>query len=474
MSRKERRYQQKLLGKAERTAPARGTALSTAETAAAQDAIAALQQQAMALYRSGRPRLALKACRELLVRQPSRPDVLSFAGTIAFELGEIAQSAELHRQALALKPDFVEAQYNLGNALQALGRLEEASEAYRRALELKPDLVRAHHNLGSVLQSLGRLEEAAQCYRRALALQPAAESERNLGVVLVQLGAVDEAIAAFRRALGLRPDWSDVSSNLVHALFARRDLEAAVEVCDTWLDRSPGSVEATALKALALNEFGDRARARFLLDFDRLVQVIDFTAAPGYGSLAELNAALVRHVETHPTLKVPPADDPTYHHPALQITEELLAEPKGPMAALERLMLEAIARYLSSVPRDPPHPFLAHFPERWALRAWATRLAGQGNLVPHIHLDGYLGGVYYPLLPEVVREPGHGEAGWFELGRPPAALRAEAEPLVRRIQPREGRMLLFPGYFFHNTVPFASAERRISIAFDLVRAPAGG
>ena len=46
--------------------------------------------------------------------------------------------------------------------------------------------------------------------------------------------------------------------------------------------------------------------------------------------------------------------------------------------------------------------------------------------------------------------------------------------MVRRIQPREGRMLLFPGYFFHNTVPFASAERRISIAFDLVPEPAEG
>ena len=479
MSRKERRHQQSLLAKAERAAhaqraaatPARGAAAPASalgQGVAAQASISALRQQAMVLYQSGRPRLALKACRELLAHEPSRPDVLSFAGTVAFELGDFSESAALYRDALALTPDFVEAQYNLAGALQALGRLEEASAAYRRAIQLKPDLAPAHHNLGSVLQSLGRFGEAAHCYRLALALRPAPEGERNLGVVLEQLGELDEAIAAFRRALRLRPGWPDASSNLVHALFARRELGAAVAACETWLGRSPGSVEATALKALALNEFGDQAGARFLLDFDRLVQVIDFAAPPGYASLAEFNAALVRHVESHPTLKVPPADDPTYHHPALQITEELLGESHGPMAALERLMREAIARYLARVPLDPPHPFLAHFPKRWALRAWATRLAGQGNLVPHIHLDGYLGGVYYPLLPEVVREPDHGETGWFELGRPPAALRCEAEPIIRRIQPREGRMLVFPGYFFHSTVPFQSRERRISIAFDLV------
>jgi hypothetical protein len=40
--------------------------------------------------------------------------------------------------------------------------------------------------------------------------------------------------------------------------------------------------------------------------------------------------------------------------------------------------------------------------------------------------------------------------------------------MVHRLQPREGRLLIFPGYFFHNTIPFVSTQRRISIAFDLI------
>ncbi len=283
-----------------------------------------------------------------------------------------------------------------------------------------------------------------------------------------RLGRHDAAIAAFRRALALRPNWPAALDLLVHAFFERREFKTVLALCDAWLRSEPRSVHAMALKALALNEAGDAAAARGLLDLDRFVQVVDFEAAPGHDSVATLNAALVRHVEAHPTLAVPPKDDPTYHHEALQITGELLAEPKGPMAALEAMMREAIARYLATVPREPAHPFLAHFPARWTLRAWATRLAGQGNLVPHVHLDGYLGGVYYPLLPEIVRAGGPGEAGWFELGRPPEMLRCAAAPITRRVQPHEGRMLLFPGYFFHNTVPFRSTERRISIAFDLV------
>ncbi|HZU90548.1 MAG TPA: putative 2OG-Fe(II) oxygenase, partial [Stellaceae bacterium] len=97
-----------------------------------------------------------------------------------------------------------------------------------------------------------------------------------------------------------------------------------------------------------------------------------------------------------------------------------------------------------------------------------TRLNGQGNLDPHIHFTGYLGGVYYPLLPAIVAREDQGGAGWFELGRPPERFACRAEPSVRRIQPKEGRLLLFPGYFFHNTIPFTATERRISIAFDLM------
>ena len=58
--------------------------------------------------------------------------------------------------------------------------------------------------------------------------------------------------------------------------------------------------------------------------------------------------------------------------------------------------------------------------------------------------------------------------GWFELGRSPMELQKMAAPQVRAIKPEEGLMLLFPAYFYHGTVPFESAQRRISIAFDVV------
>ncbi|MDJ0949344.1 MAG: tetratricopeptide repeat protein [Alphaproteobacteria bacterium] len=423
----------------------------------------------MQLYQAGHLADALAVCRQILTQTPDRADVLGFAGMIALKLGRSADAVDFYQTALALRPDHAEAHYNLGNALKHLNRLEDAASAYRRAAEIRPDLAPAHHNLGGVLQALDRFEEAATAYRRTLEIMPGSvDTLRNLGIVLHKLGRPDEAKAVYLHALEIEPGSPALYSNLVGLLIEQGEAGAAVERCNEWLALDPGSTEALAHQALALIELGDREAARELLDFDRFVKEVYLEAPPGYPDLKSFNRALAEHVCRHPTLKVPPEDDPTYHHPSLQITEELLAEPKGPVADLERMIHRAIEAYRREVMAGPDHPFLAAWPARWRISSWAVVLDGEGNLVPHIHLDGYLGGVYYPEMPDVVSVDDASHAGWFELGRPPPELHCKAEPEVRPIVPAEGKMLLFPAYLYHRTLPFESNQRRISIAFDLV------
>ncbi len=427
-----------------------------------------LQQQAGAAFQAGRYEDALAACRKILKAQPGRPDVLAFAGSAAMRLGAFADAAGFYAKAVRARPDFVEAHYNRGNALKAQGRPRDAIDAYRKAIELQPDLVPAHHNLGSAMQALEEWEEAAACYRRVLGLAPdAADTHRNLGVVLEKSGELAEAEGFYRSALAINPDWPLAWSNLVPVLLERGKAGEAIAACDSWLATSPRDMQALALKAAALNETGDAAGRDTLLDFDRFAQTRVWEPPTAYASLDDFNAALADHVLAHPTLKVPPTDDPTYHHPKLQITEELLAGDLGPMAELGAMMEAAVADYMAVRAADPDHPFLADPPAKFRISSWAAVLRGAGNLVPHIHLDGYLSGVYYVRIPPEVTDGGD-HAGWFELGRPPEEIRFEAAPAVRPIQPREGLMILFPAYFYHGTVPFESAETRISIAFDVV------
>ncbi len=123
--------------------------------------------------------------------------------------------------ALALRPGYAEAHYNIGNALQALGRYDEAIAAYEKAAAIKPDYAEALNNLGNALQALNRHEEAIVRFEQALAVMPDyAEAHNNLGNSLQALNRHEQAIARHARALALQPDciaaqWNEGLARLV-------------------------------------------------------------------------------------------------------------------------------------------------------------------------------------------------------------------------------------------------------------------
>src|SRR5260370_39568405 len=60
-------------------------------------------------------------------------------GTALLAEGRRKEALAAFEQALANKPDFPEAAYNLGNARRELGDLAGAIAAYRNALQLRPE-----------------------------------------------------------------------------------------------------------------------------------------------------------------------------------------------------------------------------------------------------------------------------------------------------------------------------------------------
>ena len=460
----------------------------------------ALNLSGVATFQLGDGDRAVKLVQAAIAFKPDHVDAHNNLGNMLKALGRLDEAETAYRRALEIKPDYAEAHFNLGNVLPALGKLDEAATAYRRALEISPDHADAHNNLGNALKELGKFDEAEGAYRRALEIKPNhADAHYNLGIVLQELGKLDdataayhsaldikpdyvgvhvnlgivlqelgkpdEAVAAFERAIAIEPDYAQAYANLGDVLLERGDPRAAVEVCDAYLKAHPGDRCVLAFKVFALQELGERDAARLLADFDRLARPTHFEAPAGFASLADFNAALARHVCAHPTLVFAP----TSHATRLgKHTGELLVEPKGPIAVLDGMIRGAVEVYQPSPPADPPDPFLANPPQRWRLSGWGVVLEAQGHQIPHIHPSAWLSGDYYVKLPDIVGMPGQRQAGWIEFGRPPEHLHCTVEPDVRAVQPEEGLMLLFPSYFYHRTVPFKTAETRISIAFDVV------
>ncbi len=145
----------------------------------------------------------------------------------------LAEATEHFQAAVRLKPDFVEAYNNLGNALQRTpGRSTEAIAQYEQALWLRPGMATLHNNLGIVLEKMpGRLNDAIAQYAEAVRLDPDyIEARYNLGAALNAAGRVPEAIAQYEEALRLNPKFALVHGNLGAALAAEgRTAEAMAQ-----------------------------------------------------------------------------------------------------------------------------------------------------------------------------------------------------------------------------------------------------
>jgi len=73
-----------------------------------------------------------------------------------------------YRTALKIKPDYLEAYYNLGNALARKGEAEDAIDNYHKALQLNPDFFKSYYNIARILYNQGKISEAIHNYQKAL------------------------------------------------------------------------------------------------------------------------------------------------------------------------------------------------------------------------------------------------------------------------------------------------------------------
>lgn len=82
------------------------------------------------------------------------------------------RSAQFSSLAIKQNPLLAEAYSNLGNVLKERGLLQEALDNYRQAVRLKPDFIDGYINLAAALVAAGDMEQAVQAYVSALQYNP--------------------------------------------------------------------------------------------------------------------------------------------------------------------------------------------------------------------------------------------------------------------------------------------------------------
>jgi tetratricopeptide (TPR) repeat protein len=149
--------------------------------------------------------LALLGCTAgQLGRDPLTADQHNDLGVSYFERGEARGAANEFERAVALRPTWVRALVNLGDARLALGEVPGAIDAYQRATAVAPDDPAAANNLAwALIQDPTRWPEAEAIIERALARNPEPRGYYldTLGALRLRQGDSQAALDAFRAAL---------------------------------------------------------------------------------------------------------------------------------------------------------------------------------------------------------------------------------------------------------------------------------
>src|SRR6516225_4679473 len=152
------------------------------------------------------------------------------------------QSRSRYERALAIKPDYVEALNNRGNALRDLKRCQAAIASYDQALAINPGHVEALINRGIALQELGRFKEALASDDTALAIKPDHVGALiNRGNTLRRLKRFEEGLASYDRALAIKADHLEALINRGNLL---RDFKRAEDALTSYLGY-PGTMGAS-------------------------------------------------------------------------------------------------------------------------------------------------------------------------------------------------------------------------------------
>jgi uncharacterized protein (TIGR02466 family) len=475
---------------------------------------------------------AEKRCRAVLSSSKNRsvPAWITL-GTVLREQGKAREAEAAFRRAISMSPRDMYAHHNLGALLSAQDRPEEAIAALDRAHALGLKAHELYVNRGRALMQLYRLDDAEKAYAKAAAIEPRdnkaqamlaqlrfmrgdAEFARDLTIacrshpahaglqltladvqrragdlaaayatlrslqarvgafpelaaalarVLLEAGRVPDAIAEALQGLKMRagdPALADIAAS---ALLAGGRPDPALALIREQRQRTPEDQRWIAYESTAARMLG-HVLYRKLYDYARFVRVYDIEVPEGFAGLAAFNAALESALHSRHLFKNHPLDQSLRN--GSQTARNLLTDKDKTVQALLGAFAAPLADYVRSVEAEEDHPLSAQGRAAVKLKGcWSVELHGRGYHVNHVHPAGWISSAYYVKTPPSAADASR-KHGWIKFGETPLPLPSVTPEHF--IEPRPGRLVLFPSYMWHGTNPVLDADERLSVAFDAV------
>ncbi len=185
---------------------------------------------ALAAQRQGDAKAAVEALQRLVGVNRQRHDAWYLLGELLAADSRPAEAAKAFAEALRLKPDWLDAQFNFGLLAWRAGHLDRAWQAFESAVSRQSDRTELHEAMVQLAIERGDATRAAECLRRLERRGAASEALTfNVALTLQRSGRAKDAEALYRRTLTANPEFVESLVNLGHTLEAQGDREGAAD-----------------------------------------------------------------------------------------------------------------------------------------------------------------------------------------------------------------------------------------------------
>jgi tetratricopeptide (TPR) repeat protein len=459
-------------------------------------------QHIAALAALGRQNEAVAFYRKLA---EASPDNAAVAHALAIALAAASQHNEAERavdHALARGHKTAAVYFTHANSQIALGEFERAETSLRECLRQEPRHIDAHNHLarlvwmrtGDSTQTTATLDQALDKFQgdeallaaKAAILQGAGDARgayacleasvtraQATPALLVRAGLAalefDPAIALAlaERALQRSPSATAPQNLLAAALLGTGDACRALSYCEALLSASPDDQYLVAMQTTAWRLLGDPRYDTFC-DYGQLVRPYLLQAPSPWPDLASFLSDLKQSLDRLHNPHGHPLLFQSLRH-GTETTGDLTREADPVIQALFKALDAPIRDYMAFIGNGTD---ALRRRNRGAYRfngGWSVRLRSAGYHASHVHPRGWISSAFYVDLPDGMAQAST-QDGCLAFGEPSIATEPplHAQHIVR---PEPGRLVLFPSYFWHGTVPFHSEQARLTVAFDVVPEP---
>lgn len=397
----------------------------------------------------------------------NEPQRLFQLGCLAYDRGDYETAEQLLRDVITLQNDFVPAHEALNKLYWEHGKTEQFLNSFAAAIQRQPDALSLIYSYISHLDRAGQEQQADQQLDNGVKRLGEVHSLMHMkGVKATRAGDLNAAESFFDQALQQQPRHPRYLIDQANLYLRQERYDEALTLLDRAHENQPLNQEVHAYKSLCWKLSGQAEKAAYLNDYDRYVKVGFLPTPPGYDSLEQFWQALTQRIRQLHKTQHQPLDQSV--RGGTQTVGSLLAMDDPIINAYRDSLTQYIENYLSHLPDDPSHPVTARITGNFHFSgSWSVKLFKDGFHSNHVHPEGWLSMCTYLSIPEQVNEHDPEQKGWIKFGETSLAL-GEREQIDKAICPKPGMCVIFPSYCWHGTVPFDSADERITIPCDIM------